>query len=93
VKLPSAALLVKVAVGLTVFGVLVIAALVVWLSGSIVAAVIVAVVLLVLGIPPIFVAQHLIERAGRQRRARNFRMRTGHSGPRTLPGGDRESVT
>ncbi len=92
-KLPSAALLVKLAVGVTVVAVLAIGALVAWLSGSIVAGVVVAVVLLVLGIPPIFVTQNLLERAVRQRRARNFRMRSGPGRSRSFPGGDRESMS
>ncbi len=91
-KLPSAALIVRLAVALVVVTMVTIGALVTFFSGSGLAGIIVAVVLIVLNIPPIFVTQNLIERTLRQRRAKVFRSRTGqrsHSFARR----DRETIS
>ncbi len=91
-KLPSAALIVRLAVALVVITMITIGALVTYFSGSGLAGVIVAVVLLVLNIPPIFVTQNLIERTIRQRKASVFRRRTGQRS-HSFNAGDRESLS
>jgi peptidoglycan/LPS O-acetylase OafA/YrhL len=89
---PSAALIVRLAVALVVVTVITLGALVTFFSGSGLAGIIVAVVLLVLNIPPIFVTQHLIERTIRQRRASVFRARAGKRSYSFEPG-DRETMS
>jgi len=92
VKLPSAALIVRLAVALVVVTMITIGALVTYFSGSGLAGIIVAVVLIVLNIPPIFVTQNLIERTMRQRRASVFRSRSGQRS-HSFARGDRETMS
>jgi len=92
VKPPPAALIVRLAVALVVVTMVTIGALVTFFSGSGLAGIIVAVVLLVLNIPPVFIAQDLIERTIRKRRASVFRSRSGQRA-HSFGAGDRETMS
>ncbi len=90
-RLPSLATLVKVLVVVTLVLIVAIALGVAYLIGNLLWALPIGLVLALLMIPPIFVAQNLIQRMGRMRKARAFRMRTSDR-RQSMAAADRRTV-
>ena len=72
-RLPSLKTVFRTLAAVTVLTIVAIALVAAYLIGSLWWAIPVALVLLLLGLPPVFVVQYEVERIVRQRKARSFR--------------------
>ena len=72
-RLPSLKTVFRALAAITVVSIVVIALVAAYLIGSLWWAIPIALVLLLLGLPPVFVLQYEVERIVRQRKARTFR--------------------
>jgi hypothetical protein len=91
VRLPSLVTVFRALAAITTILIVLIALGVAYLIGSLWWAIPIAAVLLLLGLPPVFVVQHEVERIVRQREARSFRAR-GEGRGLAFGASDRESL-